>query len=345
MVLPCLRDHQHHGLGKRPPRHQQQFQGVVEIPGVGLIRLDHGKRLLQIIAEQRARESPFPGSHLVHVSAKRIDLAVVAHEAKGLRPIPAWERIGTEPRVNHCQVTPEVGVAQVFEVSEKLVRHQHAFVDNHAHREAADKERVIRVASRPAELVRCTFANHVQLPLELLRVHTVTCTDEHLLDFRLTLQGGGADHAVVGGDIPPPQNALPFFGHDLINPVDALPRALRIARQEYDACGVEPARRENDPQLFGGDLLQEILRQRGENSSAVTGVLVAPHGSPVGHVQENLFGVFDDRVALLSLYVCDESDTARLMLEARVVQSVLARSRSHLYSTPPGDKRPSFRAS
>ena len=56
VLLPRLGNHHHHGFLQRAARHQQELEDVVEHAGIRAVGLGDGEQLLQVVAEQRARD-------------------------------------------------------------------------------------------------------------------------------------------------------------------------------------------------------------------------------------------------------------------------------------------------
>ena len=138
VLLPRLGDHQQHCLLQRAAAHQQKLQRVVEVARVGTLRLHDRIELLQIVGEQIALQRALPRTHGIHVTAQCVDLAVVAHEPERLRAIPAREGVRREARVHHRQVRGEIVTGEVGVILEHLLGVEHALVDHHLRREAAD---------------------------------------------------------------------------------------------------------------------------------------------------------------------------------------------------------------
>ena len=99
-----------------------------------------------------ARDDALARAHPVLVAAQRVDLAVVRHETVRLRAVPARERVRREARMHHRQMRRVVGRAQVRIEVQQLTRRQHALVDEHLRRQAADVEllRLLQASCRRA---------------------------------------------------------------------------------------------------------------------------------------------------------------------------------------------------
>ena len=111
---------------------------------------------------------------------------------------------------------------------------------------------------------------------------------------------------------------------------DALDRRLRllrlhrIGRQERDADGVLTGRGKVDP-LVAEDPAEEAVRDLDEDACAVAGVGLGTGGPAVLEVRERVEARADELVAGDALHVGDERHAARVVLEARVVETVPGR--------------------
>ena len=77
VLMPRLRDHHHHRMLDRPAGHGEQFQGIVELRGVGSRLVEHRHQLRDVIPEVRTAELRLARAHPVDVAAQRVDLTVV----------------------------------------------------------------------------------------------------------------------------------------------------------------------------------------------------------------------------------------------------------------------------
>ncbi len=324
MVLPCLGDHHHDRFRERAAGHDEELQGIVEVSRVGEVRLDDRKEPGELVAEQRTLEHAFPGAHLVDVSPKGVDLSVVRHEPERLRPVPRRECVGGEAGMNHGQVAFEVLVRKVAEIREELLGREHPLVDDHPGRETAEIEEMVPVVLSSADPAGRLLADQVELPFEGALVEAVGGADEQLLDDRLRGKRGGPEARVVGGDFPETEELLALR---LDDPgklrATGFPFALVAGKKNEPGREFSPSGK-NDP--FGcSGLFQKFPRKGGEHARSVAGIRFTSAGSPVRHVQEHLVCVPNDRVAALSLDVCDETDPAAVLLVRGIVESVPSR--------------------
>ncbi len=334
MVLPGLGHHHHDRFGQFAAGKQQELESVVEIAAVGAVRLHNRERTAQVLAEEITLEGAFAGIHFVHVPAQRVDLAVVAHEAQRLRAIPAGERVGGKARVYHRHVGFVVRVAEIGIVRKELLRHEHTLVDEYTRGETADVEHPLRVVGFATQALRGLFSNNEELPIEVRRIGDGR-GNESLLHCGLCCLRRRPDHTLVAGHGSPSEKGLPFLGNHLLeDPLTCRPLA-EVAGQEDHAGGVAPARGQIHCEVPLHDLLEEPMRESGQNAGTVTGILLAPHRAAVRHVDENRFRLLDDFMAGPALYVSDKTDTARVMFERGIVESLLARPLLHIHAISP----------
>ena len=102
-----------------------------------------GKQLLDVVAEQRRRQHRLARVHPVDVAAQRVDFAVVADVAIGMRELPARKRIGREALVHQAQRADHFGIEQLLVELGDLRRQQQAFVDDGARGKRRNVEEVL----------------------------------------------------------------------------------------------------------------------------------------------------------------------------------------------------------
>ena len=166
------------------------------------------------------------------------------------------------------------------------------------------------------------LANHIEFALKRSFIFDISAAaDENLLEGRLSGFGGLSQQGVVCRYLAPPQDLLAFFFHHLVEPVYARLLLVRIGGQEYHAGTVVSEFRQCDPQ-FTANPGKELVRQLCQHAHAVTGIFLAAAGSPMHQVLEDGEGMFDDSVRFAALDIDHESHPARIMLGARLVQTL-----------------------
>ena len=235
VLLPGLRDHHQHRFLERPPGHEQELQDVVERTGVGTVRFDHREQLRQVVAEQVALHHALAGVHPVLVAEQRVDLAVVAHEAVRLRPVPGREGVGGEPRVHHGEMRFVVRILEVRVERKELVRRQHALVDDDLGGQAdEEQQQALGQAVVGAQAVGGRLADEIELAFE--RVAFEVAADEQLLHGRHRRPCRVADVRLVGsgGYGPPAEKPLSGVGDLLLDDRLATCALMRGSRQKDD---------------------------------------------------------------------------------------------------------------
>ena len=330
VLLPGFGNHHQYRFLQLAAGHQQELQHVVEGPGVGTVGLHDRKELGQIVAEQRRAQHALAGVHRVDVAEQRVDLAVVAHEAVGLRAVPRREGVGAEAGMHHGQVGLEIRLAQVREKRRHLVGREHALVDDDLGRQRTDVEQLpLRQALVAAQQVRRVLADQVQLALELIlrQVAAGIGAHEQLNHVRHGGPGRLADVRAVGIDrqFPPAQKPLArVLDFALQKPHAAFP-FLRVGGQEHDPHAVMAALGQIDAEFFGRGTAQEAVRQAEEDARPVAGVFLVADAAAMLHRAVHAERVLDNPAARAALDIADEADAATVLLQRRIVQALLRR--------------------
>ena len=324
-VLPRLRDHHHDRGGECAPGHEQELEHVVEVARIGAVRLHHREELREVLAEELGPHHAFACVHPVAVAEQGVDLAVVAHEAVRLRPVPGGEGVGAEARVDHREVGFVVGLIKIGEELEELMRRQHALVDDHLRRQGAEIEEgalgePLVAAQGPARVL----ADDVEPALEAVtRVALARC-DEDLLHVRHAGDGGGAEIGAPGvmRQLPPAEALLSLFRDDCLDAFLAHAPLGRVARQEHVAGAVPAGLGQRSAERGQRDAREQLVRQGRQDAGAVTGVGLVADPTTVVHAAVDVPGVVDDSAARPPLDVTDEADATALVLETGVVESM-----------------------
>ena len=178
-------------------------------------------------------------------------------------------------------------------------------------------------------LPRDPLPDDVELPLEpCLGVRTVAtaaaAADEHLPYGRLALTGGLAERGVVGWDVPPAEQGLRFLRHDPRHKRFDAGAFVHPAWQEQHADAVLPGGRQREPER-GGLPAQELVGYLQQQSGAVAGVRLAPACPAMQQVERHFERLVDELVRADTLDVDHETDTAGVMLEPGVVETLNVR--------------------
>ena len=322
-LLPRLGDHHHDRLRQRAAVHEQEFERVVEVAGVGAVRLDHRKELPEVVAEELGAHHAFAGVHPVAVAEQGVDLAVVAHEAVRLRPVPGGKGVGAEARVDHREVRLVPGRFEVGKELEELARGQHPLVDDHLRGQGAEVQQLaFGEALVAAQAAAGVLADDVEPALEAFAREALARRDEELLHVRHGGQRGAAEVRALGvvRQGAPAEAFLALRRDDRLDAFLARASLGRVVRQEDVAGAVAARLGEGSAE---GDLCEareQLVRQRGEDAGPVAGVGLAADAAAMLHAAVDALRVVHDAAPGASLDVAYEADAAALVLEAGIVE-------------------------
>ena len=215
----------------------------------------------------------------------------MTHEPERLRAVPTRESVGRESRVHHGEVRSEIWIGQISKVLQHLLGVQHPFVDHHLGGKAANvKEQSLLQALIKAQLMTRAFADHIQLPFEIVTLQSIGRANEQLHDVRLRRAGGRTDLRLLRADgyVTPAQALLTLLSDDRLHGLHALFALGLDSGQEHQA-GTEPAfRRQLQTQIFLSHFTQKALRQSDHNTGAIPGIRLATATAAVLHIHQHL---------------------------------------------------------
>ncbi len=122
----------------------------------------------------------------------------------------------------------------------------------------------------------------------------------------------------------PAEQGLPFRLDDVLEYLDQAPAPGRIAGQEHQSARILSGAGEREQPVLLRDVLEEGMRHLDEHARAVAGIGLAAAGAAVIEVAQHLDGLLEDAVRFAALDVDDEAHAAGLVLEPRVVETLLA---------------------
>ena len=223
--------------------------------------------------------------------------------------------------MHQAERADHVRVAQLrIEVSD-LRRQQQAFVDDRAAREGRHVEEALLGQVRLGNLDFGALADQVQLPLDLVLVHSLAAADEDLLDVRLAVARFAADGGAVDGRVAPAEHGETFLGDDALEYPFALQPVMAFHRKERHAHSVFPRRREREAELRAL-AREELVRDLNQHAGAVAGFRIAATSAAVGQVDQNLNALDDDVVRFLAFDIGYEADTAGVAFLGRVIKTL-----------------------
>ncbi len=320
VACPRLRNHHHHRVRQRIPAHHQQFERVVERRGIGLAVVDQRPQLRQVVAQHLRRDRAFARADPVEIAAHGVDLAVVRDVAERMREIPRRKRVGREALVHHRERRDHRFVGQVAVVPADLMGEQHSLVDDRPRRQRRHVELAAVPQLQRLDRMTGALADHVELPLERVLVDVApAAADEELPDHRLDFLRPLRKPAVVGRNVAPAEQDLPFGGDRALDLLLAGHSRRRLLREEHHADAVLPDGRQRDAEL-AARAAQEGVRQLDQDARAVALQRIGAGRAPMREIFEDRQRVADDGVILATLDVRDEPETAGVVLIGRIVE-------------------------
>ena len=168
------------------------------------------------------------------------------------------------------------------------------------------------------------LADYIELPFQSVLVHAVGAANEDLLDVRLRVARQTANRVAVDGSVPPTQNGETFFARDLFQDAFAKPPFMPLHGQERHAHSVFARGRQAEAQTCALSF-EKGMRDLDENARPIARIGIAPAGSTMSEVDQNLDSLEDDVVAFLAGDISHESDAAGIVLKLRVIETLRAR--------------------
>ena len=326
MPGPRLRDHHHDGMRQRAAREHEQFQGIVEHGRIAAVGSNHRQYLFDVVAEKCGFEQGLAGVHPIDISAQRIDFAIMRQVTVGVGAIPTRKGVGAEARVDERKRRLHGGMQKIGIILPELRRQQHSLIDHRLERKTGNVEEIPALNfSRITNHVFGALTDDVKFALKR---HVVgkfgISTDKNLPHERLGVSGGCPKRSIVGGDGAPAEDSLTFLGHDAGKSFFAIRPLRGVAREENHSDAVFAGSGQFHAGFFG-DELEEIVRRLNENARPITSVGFAATGATMVEIEKDLESLLDNGVRFAALNIDDETDTARLMLELRIVQTFFGR--------------------
>ena len=321
-----LGDHHHHRVRQRAATQDEQFEHVVERPGIRPSRLDDREHLVEVVTEQLRGELRLAGAHPVDVAAHRVDLAVVGDHPVRVRELPARERVRRESRMDESEGTLGALVLQVRVVPAELRRGEHALVHDRARREARDA----RVGT-PLELEAA--ADHIELPFERVLVVDggAPGRDDELADERGRRCSGAANMRRVDGNVAPTHDALALRLDERRQEVLELRSTLRLLGKKAHRDAVAARRGKRLSHLVA----EERVRKLDQDARPVARIRVGPRGAAVLQVLERLERPPHGLVQRNPVEPGDERDPARVVLVVGGVETGFTSARGAHRTSPP----------
>ena len=333
VVLPRLRDGDHHGQGQVHAVHHHEFQRVVQHGGVRAGGVDDGQDLVHVVLQDGAGDALLAGQHGVRVALDGVDLAVVQDEPVGVCTHPAGVGVGGEAAVHHADGGLVVGVLQVGVEQAQVVHQEHALVDDGAAGQAGHIGAVAGLLEHAA--------HHIQFAVKVdAFAHLGRLFDEALPDGGHAVAGFLAHGVRVHGHLAPGQELQPLLAGDHLEQLHGLGAHVLVLGEEEHAHAVFPLVAKADVE-FIGHLGEKFMADLQQNAHAVTGLALGVLTGAVLQPLHDAQGVVHGLVALAALDVHHSADAAGIVLKLWIVQAKGVRllckvlhSLSHPFDTP-----------
>ena len=316
---PRLGDEHEHGVLDVAAAGGEQLEHVVEAGGVAAALVDDRQQLLEVGAEQVGLQLRLARADPVEVAAQGVDLAVVRQVAERLSKFPGGERVGAVALVDDGQGALEQRLVEVQVEGRDLGRHHEAFVDHGAAREAGNVEASVG-AQRLGHRSLALPAGDVELALERLFAQPGRI-GEALPDRRTGRPGRLAQGGRLDRHLAPAEDAQTFAREGLVHDRLAGHPGLGLQGHEHHGRPVAAGLRQREPER-AACVLEEAVRDLHENAGSVTGARVGAGGATMQQVVEHLDATLHDGVRGFAAYVTDETDPARVLLVAGIVEAL-----------------------
>ena len=126
---------------------------------------------------------------------------------------------------------------------------------------------------------------------------------------------------VVGKQCTPSQENLSFRGDDLLEDLHAKGMLGRVRRGEERADAVGAGLSQDDPQGLAA-LAQELMGDLDQEPRAVAGVVLAATGTAVIQIHQRPQSIANQLMRLSPFQIDDESHTATVVLETRIIETL-----------------------
>ena len=234
VVVPRLRDGDHHRQRQLHAAHHEKFQRVVEHRGVRTGGIDDGKHLCDIVrAEGRGAHGFLAREHFVGVAADGVDLAVVYDETVRVGALPARIGVGGEAGVDDRDRGVVVLVLQIGKEGAQLADEEHALVHDGAARERGDIGVVVALLKHTARDVQAAVEGKTLF-------HALRLFDKALADHGHAGESAASEHFRAGGHVAPAEEFQPFLFQNDFKHFLGLAAAQFILREEEHAHAVFP---------------------------------------------------------------------------------------------------------
>ena len=274
ILLPCLRDGNHHSQGQVHAVHGQKLDGVVQHGRVGARAVDNRQNLVNIVLHNPGGHGLLPRQHAVRIAPDGVDFAVVENHAVGVGPLPAGIGVGGEPGVDQGDGRLVVLALQVLIEPPQLTHQEHPLIDNGP----AGERRHIGVVVALLELP----ADDVQLPVEgNAPLHVLGPLHKALENGGHAVQRLLAQDLRMDRHLPPAQEADALLVGDNLQHFLGLIAQEPVLRHKEHAHAVVPGAAQGDTagrrrlfEEFMGNLQQDTHAVAGFSGGVLTGAVL-----------------------------------------------------------------------
>ena len=223
--------------------------------------------------------------------------------------------------MNESQGRLEPGILEVAVVDRQVLGQHHAFVGDGAsrHRHHIELAPFDQVGGSLAQLNVGLFADHIELPLEGVRIRrSLPPANEQLTNHRFDRLHTLAEARRVDRDVAPAEQRLSLANHQFHQEVLADHTIHGILRKEHHADAVVTGRRQFDA-LVRQLGTEEAVRNLEQHAGAISGEWVGADRTAMSEVGEHRQALRKDLIALAALDIGHEPDSAGIMIEPGVV--------------------------
>jgi hypothetical protein len=250
----------------------------------------------------------------------------MAYDAEGVRPVPAREGVGGKPGMDHREMADKIRVRKVLpKILKHLFGHQHSLVYHDPGRKAADVKSRIFIDRRIPDFSRGHFTDYKKFSLKIVLRQAFGGFDKDLFHGGLTVHRPGAYHGRVPGNDPPTDGPLSELSYDFFERGLLTVSFPGVGGKKNNTRSVPAPFGQAETQFLGG-FFKKFDGERDKNSRSVSGIFFAAHGAAMGHVHQDIPGVFNYRMTSVPLYMGHKTDTAAVLFEGRIVKGIFSRA-------------------
>ena len=315
VVGPGLRNGDHHRQRQVHTAHHQKFQRIIQHGGIGAVRIDGRKHLIELIPQMLRLHVFLSGKHLVVISPDRVDLSVMHDETVRMRPLPAGVGVGGEAGVHDGDGGRIVRALQIREKGSQLPHQEHALIHDGPAGQGHHVGVVAGLFEHPPR--------DIQLSVKVYAFgRGGRLFHKALHDAGHTLHRPLSQHGRVTGNLTPAEEGESFLFHDDLEHLLCLVPLQFILGKEEHADAVFPLSAQLDSQRLC-HLPEKVMGDLRQDAHTVTGLSFRILSCAVLQIFHDLQRVFHGGTGFCSLNVHTRADTAVVMLKPLIMQGCL----------------------